>query len=290
MIKRAATVHDPNQQPKRPLRWSAGGFRGTVHPDWQSIFANTEPLAWIAHSSVEQLSDRPSSKVDRCQTDRGIVFAKVMTAATDNATQSRAVLPKLKWTLRWSRARVTMRTSWRMERAGIHCAPVVFAARKRSGLGATDVLISSQVQGESLLSALRREDNSGNRAALVQRAAEAIKRLHEHGFMHGDLHPNNIILQGPAKDICFIDNDRTRHWAIGLPWVFRMRNLEQMAYRLLRINEEETELFLEAYLCGVSSSRRNRSKRAVLEKASSRVEQFHAKRVHARTQGQSDSN
>lgn len=272
-------MNDPSGKPTRSLRWRAGGFRGTVHPDWQSIFDSADPLAWIARTSVEALSDRPSSRVNRCQTDRGIVFAKVMTAATDKAVLGRAVLPRLKWALRWSRAGVTMRTSRRMERAGIHCAPIVLAARKRSGLGATDVLISAQVIGESLLNALQREESPTARSDLLQSAAHAIRHMHEHGFMHGDLHPNNIVLEGPHQSVCFIDNDRTRHWPTGLPWVFRKRNLEQMVFRILRIDDLDPVPFLDAYLTGVSPAQCERTKRAVLKKAQLRVKQFY---VHYR--------
>jgi hypothetical protein len=263
-------------------RWTSAGFRGLVRADWAGEFAEIDPLDWVQRASVQLVRDRPSSRVHRCTTPRGVVYAKIISAVSDAAPTDRPLDP-LKWALRRSRSIAAMRVSRRMDKAGIRCAPIVLAARKPGRTDAIEVMVSLEVPGRGLLTILRSDAPVQVKLDLTRQAAQAIERLHSKGFMHGDLHPNNMIPAGEPAEMWFIDNDRTRAWFIPLPWVFRKRNLSQMGYRLARESPALLEAFLDEYLnCArVGRKRAEQIRRGVQSHVNARLE-WRANRRNAR--------
>lgn len=88
------------------------------------------------------------------------------------------------------------------------------------------------------------------RQALAQLARE-IRRLHDRGFVHGDLVPGNIFV-APTKDgtmnFWFMDNDRTRRYPNCLPQRFWLRNLIQLnRIPLAGISLQDRMRFFHAY-------------------------------------------
>ena len=88
------------------------------------------------------------------------------------------------------------------------------------------------------------------RQALAQLAME-IRRLHDLGFVHGDLVPGNIFV-APTTDgtmgYCFMDNDRTRRYPTWLPHRLWRRNLVQLnRFPLAGISLQDRMRFFHAY-------------------------------------------
>ncbi len=254
-------------------RWSCAGFRGLVRAGWGPVFDGHDPVAWVEAASVTLMRDRASVRVHRCESARGVLYGKVITGASDAGPGEAALWARVKWAARWSRSVAAMRTSRRMELAGVACAPVVLAARRRSGLGATDVLVMQGVPGLGLMSTLRGQPPMDEQVALCRDAGRAIARMHDEGFMHGDLHPDSMLTTGPGSEMWFIDNDRTREWHMPLPRVLRERNLTPMGYRLAREFDGLMPVFLEEYLASarLGAGARERVRRGVLARVERRL-------------------
>jgi Lipopolysaccharide kinase (Kdo/WaaP) family len=106
-----------------------------------------------------------------------------------------------------------------------------------------------------LLNEHRRADNNltllEKRHALRQLAME-VRRLHELGFVHGDLLPTNILVaraEGKENRFFFMDNDRTRRYPRWMTPALRRRNLVQLnRLPLPGITLQDRVRFLSHYL------------------------------------------
>lgn len=88
------------------------------------------------------------------------------------------------------------------------------------------------------------------RASLRQLALE-IRRLHQSGFVHGDLIPSNILARSGTDGVVFfyMDNDRTRRYPTWFPQPFWKRNLVQLnRFVLAGISLQDRMRFLRSYL------------------------------------------
>ena len=147
----------------------------------------------------------------------------------------KAPLAALKWLLRPARALEVWRISCAMEAAGVGCAPVLLAARRRNWrrLGwPEEVVIMGGVPGVKLRDALlaAAEDETRRREVLAF-ALRQLASLHQAGFVHGDCNLQNMFLEEAAGRAHFIDNDRTRHLRSGEREGIR-RNLVQLGFHL----------------------------------------------------------
>ena len=98
-------------------------------------------------------------------------------------------------------------------------------------------LLTTGVEGQALPTFLRQHGRgiqqiplSEKRNALKHLAME-IRRLHELGFVHGDLVPTNIfVYRSPNREssFFFMDNDRTRQYPKWIPHALWRRNLVQL--------------------------------------------------------------
>lgn len=82
--------------------------------------------------------------------------------------------------------------------------------------------------------------------------AVEIRRLHQSGFVHGDLIPSNIFVrENGAGEIAFfyMDNDRSRHYPVWVPHRLWRRNLVQLnRFVLAGISLQDRMRFLRYYL------------------------------------------
>jgi Lipopolysaccharide kinase (Kdo/WaaP) family len=98
------------------------------------------------------------------------------------------------------------------------------------------------------------------RHALARLAVE-IRRLHDLGFVHGDLVPGNIFVAPTdgSMDFCFMDNDRTRRYPTWLPHRLWRRNLVQLnRFPLAGISLQDRMRFFHAYTRRKKLARRDR--------------------------------
>jgi serine/threonine protein kinase len=92
--------------------------------------------------------------------------------------------------------------------------------------------------------------------------AREIRRLHDLGFVHGDLVPGNILV-APVPDgmgqFYFMDNDRTRRYPAWLSHRLWRRNLVQLnRFPLAGISLEDRVRFFHAYLSRSKLGRQDR--------------------------------
>jgi hypothetical protein len=82
--------------------------------------------------------------------------------------------------------------------------------------------------------------------------ANEIRRLHDLGFVHGDLVPGNIFVASPSDGTArfiFMDNDRTRRYPTWLQQGLWKRNLVQLnRFPLAGISLQDRMRFFHAYL------------------------------------------
>jgi len=120
--------------------------------------------------------------------------------------------------------------AWRMAgalaRAGFSVPITILSARD----GGEGLLATWDVGGLPLAERLATlggtpVDDRRRKRALLQRLGVEIARLHEAGFVHGDLVPSNLHVC--AARLCFLDHDRTRRGRLLVWWGGR-RNLVQL--------------------------------------------------------------
>jgi hypothetical protein len=144
----------------------------------------------------------------------------------------------LKDILRDSKALRSMRQGAALGRYNFHVPITVAAGEKRAHcLLRRAFVLTIGVNGQSLPVFLRDCALGVNNISLsekrhgLQQLAIEVRRLHELGFVHGDLVPTNILVgrcTGEGSRFFFMDNDRTRHYPSWVPHALWRRNLVQL--------------------------------------------------------------
>jgi serine/threonine protein kinase len=98
-------------------------------------------------------------------------------------------------------------------------------------------VLTRGVEGQSLPAFLRQHGAGVHGISLLEKRnalkhlALEVRRLHELGFVHGDLVPTNIFVSrspGEESRFVFMDNDRTRQYPKWIPHTLWRRNLVQL--------------------------------------------------------------
>ena len=119
-------------------------------------------------------------------------------------------------------------------------------------------LLTIAVEGSSLPRFLQEHCSDSSDARSLKRKREylmqfalEIRRLHQMGFVPGDLVPYNILvqLQGAGVKIFYLDHDRTRRYPRWFPHGLWKRNLVQLNhFELAGISRWDRIRFLHTYL------------------------------------------
>lgn len=137
--------------------------------------------------------------------------------------------------------------------------PIAAGEERRLRLLKRAFLLTLGIQGVPLQLYLYQHNKSlGAGAGLARKRvhlkglAVEIRRLHQSGFVHGDLIPPNIFVResGDGEIVfLFMDNDRTRHYPVWLPHRLWRRNLVQLnRFVLAGISLQDRMRFLRYYL------------------------------------------
>lgn len=130
-------------------------------------------------------------------------------------------------------------------------------------------VVTLPVDGQSLPAFLRAQFvahepviSVSQKREILESLAREIRRLHDLGFVHGDLVPGNIFvsLQCDTKaQFAFMDNDRTRRYPNWLPQRLWRRNLVQLnRFPLAGISLQDRMRFFHAYVKHKKLQRRDR--------------------------------
>ena len=119
-----------------------------------------------------------------------------------------------------------------------------------------EFVVTETVGGVSLAQFLR-DPNLGKVVTLsdkrksIEHLAKLIRRLHDRGFVHGDLVATNILVardNAGEIEFYFMDNDRTKRYPSWLPQKLWRRNLIQLnRMPLALISLQDRMRFLHAY-------------------------------------------
>ena len=208
--------------------WS--GWRGFVLEQWQDLFSRIDD--WLASPS-QSILDLPCRRIARHETQKGIVYSKLMWASNDGAIKKHEIFPWLKWGLGSHRALHIWDVSRRMLQNGHLCAEPVLAVRKlQANLRHFNLLVTKEVTSPTIESIVLAGGKDAENAVIA--AGKDLASLHADHFLHGDYLPRNTCLQNGK--IIFLDNDKSSHWDFSPPFFLKRRNLDQFAYNLLLLS------------------------------------------------------
>ena len=180
-------------------------------------------------------------------------------------------MAKFKDVLRESKAFRFLRQGLELSKAGFSVPQAIAAGEeRRHHLLRRAFVLTSEIHGDVVPHFLQRYviERSGRCAAAEKRRAlvllaRQIRRLHELGFVHGDLVPSNIIVSdanGAGLRFYLMDNDRTRRYPTWLPQTMWKRNLIQLnRFPLPGITLQDRIRFFRAYLGRRDWSRRDQA-------------------------------
>jgi lipopolysaccharide kinase (Kdo/WaaP) family protein len=177
--------------------WRTAGWMGWLDPQ-----ADVDPAACLAAADAGAGRRSRHARTVRLTVREGAVWVKAYPAP--GAVRA-------------------MRAFWvgrALAAAGFAVPAVVLVARR----GQEGLLVTRDVGGRDLIAAVTAA-GPAERRALLRRLGAEVARLHEAGFVHGDLVPPNVRLVGDA--FVLLDNDRTRRSRV-LVWIGGRRNLVQL--------------------------------------------------------------
>jgi serine/threonine protein kinase len=211
---------------------------------WPVVLPLIEKQPFSKHPQTLQLND-PN------ETGGEPLFLKVFHGSSG--------LRALKDIFRDSKALRSMRQAVALSRFDFNVPITVAAGEKRKHcLLRQAFVLTIGVNGRSLPVFLKECAVGINRISLsekrrrLEQLAIEVRRLHELGFVHGDLVPTNILVAQSAEEgsrFFFIDNDRTRYYARWVPRALWRRNLVQLnRMPLPGITLQDRLRFLKHYL------------------------------------------
>ena len=242
---------NPAYQLRRHGRWKL-----YVHPQiwspqlWRKVLGHLDAIAPAHHPETRQVDDD------------GREFYLKIHHPSDGWTG-------LKDLFRDSKALRAIKQGIALSRAGFS-VPLGVAAgeERRLGFPHRAFLLTVKIEGSPLPQFLRdRHSYPLNPGALEQKRkhlrqlAVEIQRLHQSGFVHGDLVPSNVFVRGLGDEISFfyLDHDRTRRYPWWLRYGLWKRNLVQLnRFVLPGISLQDRVRFLKCYLGTASWGKRER--------------------------------
>jgi hypothetical protein len=183
---------------------------------------------------------------------------------------STSVWDSVKDWLRDSKAVRFLKQGIALSQAGF-LVPLAIAAgeKRRFGILNTAFVVTLGIDGAPLPIFLKEKHGSRNAAfclrekrTALKALARQIRRLHDFGFVHGDLVPSNIfVCRDPQNNLQFylMDNDRTRRYPQWLPQSLWKRNLVQLnRLPLSSISLQDRLRFFREYSASENSAELNR--------------------------------
>lgn len=182
-------------------RWRRDGWRG-----WRAVGEPLDEVACLAAAASGEGRSSRHARSLRLDTASGPVWVKAYPAPGARRARRAFVMGRA------------------LAASGFGAPETLLVAwRQRAGL-----LVTRDAGGTDLLEAMGRLGrDAGGRAtkrAALAALGIAVGRLHQAGFVHGDLVPSNVRVRADGTFV-FLDNDRTRRGLLG---VGARRNLVQL--------------------------------------------------------------
>jgi len=238
-------------RPASYLRRYDGGWRLLVLRDawsdafWAAVRSELENAAPARHPLTRRLRFP-------CGSGGRDYFLKLYFPST-------GVAGGLKDLLRDSKALRALKQGEALSRNGFHAPPAIAAGEERMcGLLRRAFLLTVEIEARPIAALLREQFTPpldrmrlARKRAWLRKLALETRRLHELGFVHGDLVPSNIFARPEQEEVTFfyMDNDRTRRYPAWTPQRLWRRNLVQLnRFVLPGISLQDRMRFLRGYL------------------------------------------
>lgn len=237
------------------VRLRRGSGLWDVRPSWRDRLMDRLAPDWFA---LEQDDRAELVKAGRARTTWRVrlgdqtVYAKVQDA--------HGFLDHVKYVIGIDAARREWRAASRSTVAGVPVVPLLAVGRCSGGKPRTALLSVGFADAVSLSAAWDTHTAGGGapgqRRDSVRKLIDAVARLfataHEHGFIHSDAHPGNIIVRGVPQsglDVRFVDVAGARQSRRPLAMEKAVRSLAQIRqYFRRRTTRAERLRFLRVYL------------------------------------------
>jgi len=192
-------------------------------------------------------------------------------------------LGSIKDLFRASKAFLALRQAKDLLREGFHTPLAVAAGEQRTlRFVKKAFLLTLSVEGTLLPDFLEENYSRPSDGSVLQKKREylrqlasEVRRLHQSGFIHGDLVPYNIMVQvqGDGLIFFFMDNDRTRRYPSWIPNPLWKRNLVQLnRVSLPGISQRDRVRFLHFYFgCRTWAKKKRRLIRSLDEITQRRI-------------------
>lgn len=179
------------------VEFEAGGLRWRVETD------AVERVREAICERLDTLEDRPGTVLIK----RNLVRAVFRVPLDDGSAvvvkryNVRGPYDWVKYTFRESRALAEWRVGRGLDAVGVPTAVPLAMAERRDPVLLDAALITREIPDARHLNAYMEEElaaPSVARAALLVQLAALVRRMHEAGFVHNDLHGGNLLVTGPA--------------------------------------------------------------------------------------------
>jgi tRNA A-37 threonylcarbamoyl transferase component Bud32 len=142
--------------------------------------------------------------------------------------------------------------------AGVPTLKILAAVKKKGGWWYRGYLITEYLpKALDLIHYLDRQPSGAQRRKVIAQAAEAVRKIHEKGIYHADLHLKNFLVEeGKRAPVFLIDFDKSRIFAKLAPSrrMKNLRRLDRSAEKLKRLGlsltESDKRRFCHAYAHG----------------------------------------
>jgi len=229
---------------------------------------------------AEKIKDNPSRAVFRLRFDDDVFYVKWH--------RFRGIADALGGMFRGSRAEREWRMALCLEAAGLLTPePVLLGVRKRFGAPVETILATREVPGLSLkevapiLAGAAAGETDVTRRALARRLGEFVRRMHDHGISHPDMHLGNFILAEPDGRVCLLDLHAARRCA-SLPDRTRLQNLAFL-YGTTIVHGATASDRLRFSLAYLGADWTRRAARDLERKAARRFEAMRRRRIRSRS-------
>ncbi len=209
------------------------------------------PVRWRARSAAiaEAIQDLLRAPDAPGQNKGALIHATWMLSiarvSLPVAAGGRALMRRSSYAKRYARWRDVFRTAaplrafqqaLALERAGIPTPRVLAAGVARVWrLPRVGYLVLDEIVPAVTLAKLAQQPGALTRT-VIRRVAEAIARMHEQGFIHGDLTINNVLLDGQSRP-WFIDLERGRRCGRPVSWRQAVEDFHRFARHVGKFNK-----------------------------------------------------
>ena len=215
-------------------------------------------LDWLAEPATSALvHDQVARRIDELESDAGASLVKrnlvraVFRMQLDGfgavivkRYAVRGPLDWIKYTFRASRALEEWRVGRWLDEAGIATAVPLAMAERRRGVLRDAALVTREIKDsvhlneyveEHLMCSPARPAIDALRHALFDQLAQIVRRVHDAGFVHNDLHGGNVLVNGPPDsaqvhiiDLHSVKRYRRRTSPAGKRWFDLLKLLHSM--------------------------------------------------------------